>query len=78
MREIGQGLNGTKERVKGLIGMPMLIKVNSGRGKSALYHGRVRDVFPSIFTITLDSGENKTFSYADVHTGNILFLQEKD
>ncbi len=78
MREIGQNLNGAKERVKKLLGIPVLIKVNSGRGKSAIFRGEVAAVFPAVFTVRLDSGETKTFSYADVHTRGVLFLKPED
>ena len=74
MREIGQDLQVAKERVKRLIGIPVLIKINYGRGKSSLCHGEVTAVFPAVFTVKLDGGELKTFSYADVHTRGVLFL----
>ncbi|MBD5091914.1 MAG: hypothetical protein K2J16_06010 [Clostridia bacterium] len=75
MREIGQNLDNTKERVKKLLNIPVLIKINSGRGKSTLCHGEVTAVFPAVFSVRLDSGELKTFSYADVHTRGVLFLK---
>lgn len=75
MREIGQNLDNTKERVKKLLNIPVLIKINSGRGKSSLCRGEVTAVFPAVFSVKLDSGELKTFSYADVHTRSVLFLK---
>ncbi len=74
MREIGRSIDGAKEKVKRLVGVPVMIKVNSGRGKSALFSGEVEAIFPAVFTVRLSSGELKTFSYADVHTRGILFL----
>ena len=47
MREIGQSLCEAKARVQQIIGVPVLVKINSGRGKSALYHGKVIAIFPS-------------------------------
>lgn len=75
MREIGQSLCEAKARVQQIIGVPVLVKINSGRGKSALYHGKVTALFPSIFTIELDGGEKRTFSYSDVHTKTSCFCQ---
>lgn len=75
MREIGQNLDTTKERVKKLLNVPVLIKINSGRGKSTLCRGEVTALFPAVFSVKLDSGELKTFSYADVHTRGVLFLK---
>jgi uncharacterized protein Veg len=75
MRDIGKGIQESKDRVEQLVGIPLLLKVNEGRGKSAIYHGTVIDLFPAVFSVKLDSGEIKTFSYADVHTKGVLFLK---
>ena len=69
MREIGQSLCEAKARVQQIIGVPVLVKINSGRGTA---------IFPSIFTVELDGGEKRTFSYSDVHTKNVLFLKNKE
>ncbi|MDE6302560.1 MAG: hypothetical protein K2M36_03110 [Clostridia bacterium] len=74
MREIGQNLDYAKEKVKRLLNIPVLIKINSGRGKSSLVKGEITAVFPAVFSVKLDTGETKTFSYADVHTRGVLFL----
>lgn len=74
MREIGQTIQNVKRRVAGLVGVPVLVKISSGRGKSELFRGEVSKIYPAVFSLTLDTGEQKTFSYADVHTGCVLFL----
>ena len=78
MRETGQDLNATKERVKKLLEVPALIKIRGGRGKCETMNGKVSALFPAVFTIAFEDGSTKTFPYADVHTGNILFLKQKD
>lgn len=78
MREIGQSINGAKERVQKLVGIPIMLKINSGRGKSTLVKGEVRATFPAVFTVALDDGQIRTFSYSDVHIKNVLFLPRKD
>ena len=40
MREIGQNINSAKARVQQLKDVPVLIKINSGKGKSTLCHGK--------------------------------------
>lgn len=72
MREIGQNLDNAKQQVKSLLNIPVLIKVNSGRGKSTLLKGEVTAVFPAVFSVRLDTGELKTFSYADIHTHTVV------
>lgn len=74
MREIGQNLDNAKEKVKRLLNIPILIKINGGRGKSSFCKGEITAVFPAVFSVKLDTGELKTFSYADVHTRGVLFL----
>lgn len=76
MREIGKGIAETKTRVEKLVGVPLLIKVSEGRGKSSLLRGSIIKVFPAVFTVMLESGEIRTFSYSDVHTRGIMFLNE--
>lgn len=76
MREIGKGIAETKTRVEKLVGVPLLIKVCEGRGKSSLLRGSIIKVFPAVFTVMLESGEIRTFSYSDVHTRGIMFLNE--
>ena len=72
MRDIGQNLDNAKEQVKNLLNIPVIIKLNSGRGKSTLLKGEVTAIFPAVFSIRLDSGELRTFSYADVHTHTVV------
>ncbi len=76
MREIGKDIGETKRRVEELVDTPLLLKVNEGRGKTFIYRGRIVAVFPAVFSVRLESGELKTFSYADVHTRGIMFLKE--
>lgn len=76
MREIGQNINSAKARVQQLKDVPVLIKINSGKGKSTLCHGRVSALFPSVFSVTLDNGELRTFSYSDVHTKCVVLLNK--
>jgi uncharacterized protein Veg len=75
MREIATSIHNTIERIKCLEGIPLVVKVIGPRGKSSLICGVVTDIFPAVFTILTDHGEKKTFSYSDVHSGNILFLK---
>lgn len=75
MREIGKGIDETKSQVKKLVGIPLVVKINSGRGKSSVVRGTIAGVFPAVFTMKLDSGEIRTFSYSDVHTRGVLFLK---
>ena len=78
MREIKRGIEESKTRVQKLMGVPLLMKVDEGRGKSSLYHGTIVNTFPSLFSVKLDTGEMKTFSYTDVHTKGVMFLKNTE
>ena len=74
MREVGQDLTIAKEKVNRLLGVPAVIKIKSARGKSETVKGQISCLFPAVFTITLEDGKTRTFPYADVLTGSILFF----
>lgn len=76
MREVASSITNTIERIKRLKGIPLIVKVVGPRGKSTLFYGEVTDIFPAVFTVVTPSGEKKTFSYSDVHSGNIFFLKK--
>lgn len=77
MREIGKGIGEAKQRVEKLRGLSLIMKVSEGRGKSTLLKGSIVAVFPAVFTVRLESGEVRTFSYSDVHTRGVMFLKEQ-
>lgn len=74
MREPGQDINVAKERAKRLLGVSALVKMKGARGKIETAHGHISALFPAVFTILFDDGTTKTFSYADILTGSVLFL----
>lgn len=78
MREIGKGIGEAKARVESLAGTPLLMKVDEGRGRSTLRRGKIIAVFPAVFTVQMDDGEVRTFSYSDVHTRGVMFLKDED
>lgn len=78
MREIGQNINFAKESVSQLLNVPVLVKIRTGKGKSTLCHGIVTALFPSVFSIKLENGDTRTFSYSDVHTKCVVLRSLKD
>lgn len=78
MREIGQQIDYAKKKVERLIGIPVVVKIIGVRGKATLCQGKICSMFPSIFTVQMDDGTIRTFSYSDVHTKNVLFLKRDD
>lgn len=78
MRQIGQQINSAKEKVERLIGIPVIVKITGARGKTTLCQGTINALFPAVFTVQMDDGSLRTFSYSDVHTKNVMFLKKTD
>lgn len=78
MREIGKGIGEAKAKVESLAGVPLLMRVDEGRGRSTLRRGSIIAVFPAVFTVRMDDGEVRTFSYSDVHTRGVMFLKDEE
>lgn len=76
MREISKNILQSKSEVEKLVGVRALIKISERHGKETLVYGKVDKLFPSVFTVRLDDGEVRTFSYSDEHTGGVLFSVE--
>ncbi len=78
MRDSVTNMDQLKINIRLLQDVPLLMKISKGRGKSQIVRGRIVQTFPAVFAIQLDSGETKTFSYADAHTKTIMFLNAKN
>lgn len=63
-------INSIKNVIQDNIGKSVQIVVYGMRNKRETYVGKIKTVFPNIFSIQMDVGE-KTFPYADVCTGDI-------
>ena len=59
-----------KNEIEKKVGSKVKIKVNGLRNKTNTYIGVISDTYPYIFTANID-GDNKSFSYADVITGDV-------
>jgi uncharacterized protein Veg len=59
-----------REQIKNNINRNVKIKVNGLRNKTNIYYGKIINVYPYIFSVMVDE-ENKSFSYADVITGEV-------
>lgn len=73
MREIKNNINVAKQNVLSLKGKNVKVKVNQGHNRISFYEGAVCELYPSVFTVRTQDG-TKTFSYAEVHTGQVSFL----
>ena len=59
-----------KEEIKRNLNRCVVITVYGLRNRRCVYEGVIKGIYPNIFTI-VNEGAEKSFSYADVITGDI-------
>ncbi len=76
MRKINLGLDEVKQKIGALKGSNVEMNINRGRKKIDTINGVIKDVYPSVFTVKIESGNQQlqTFSYFDVLCGNVVIL----
>lgn len=76
MRKAGISLEEVKKQILSLKGSDVEININRGRKKIDNLSGFIKDVYPSVFTISSKDQQNiQTFSYYDVLCGNVVFVR---
>jgi uncharacterized protein Veg len=73
MRESKFQLSDTIKRIEMLRGISILLKINKGRNRFVTFTGKIKDLYPSVFTFECpdDDVPLQTFSYSDVLTKNV-------
>lgn len=66
-------LETVKNKMKELKGKPVELSINRGRKKIDIVSATIKDIYPSVFTITTN-GSLQTFSYFDIMCGNVVIL----
>ena len=64
-----------KDKISKKIGVNVIVSVKGIRNRKIIYEGKIYKMYPNIFSIMTRTGE-KTFSYADVATKDILIKYE--
>ena len=72
MRKIVYGLDEIKSKITKLKGQSVNMSINRGRKKIELITATIKDVYPSVFTISTQDKKVQTFSYFDVMCGNVV------
>ena len=63
-------IDNIKEELKKRINQKIEIKVYGMRGKTNDYKGKIKGIYPNLFTI-IDNNSEKSFAYRDIITGDI-------
>ncbi len=74
MKRSNLNLQEVKERLKELKGQSVDLSINRGRKKIDVVKATIKDIYPSVFTISLQNANLQTFSYFDIMCGNIKIL----
>ena len=75
MRKASTSIDEIKSKILSLKGVEVEMRYNRGRKKFDTISGTIKDVYPSVFTVSLtDSTQIQTFSYYDVLCGNVIIL----
>ena len=71
MKRSNLNLQSVKETLTSLKGKSVEMSINRGRKKIDVVTATIKDLYPSVFTITLN-GALQTFSYFDIMCGNVI------
>jgi uncharacterized protein Veg len=73
MRKINETLNEIKAQIELLKGQHVNMQVNRGRRKIEHYDAVVETIYPSVFTVKINSPQNETmsYSYSEVLCGDV-------
>ena len=75
MRKVNIAIEDVKTKILSLKGVEVEMRYNRGRKKFDTISGTIKDVYPSVFTVSIsDSTQLQTFSYYDVLCGNVVIL----
>lgn len=64
-------INIVKEKINRLLGKNVTLIFKGMRNKKEIYEGKIYKLYPNIFSLMTSKGE-KSFSYADVATNDII------
>lgn len=78
-------LEGIKSNVMACLGKRVILKTNQGKRNSRVNEGVIEKVFPCVFTVRVDHGQETertlSYSYSDILTNTVevqLFKSVKD
>ncbi|WBW50230.1 Veg family protein [Peptoniphilus equinus] len=67
-------MNSIKNELQANLGKKVIIRANKGRKKFVTRRGRLDSVYPSLFSVSVENGNDittATFTYSDVLTGTV-------
>lgn len=74
MKRNNLDLDVVKDKLKQLKGKSVEMSINRGRKKIDVVVATIKDLYPSVFTISTN-GNLQTFSYFDIMCGNVIIMK---
>lgn len=81
MRKVNLDIKDIIETITNLKGKSVRMHINKGRRKIEKYTGIIEHIYPSIFTVRLDSNSNQnylSYSYSEVLCGAVKIKQDEN
>lgn len=61
-----------REELKKSVGKKVLVKIYGMRNKNDSFKGRIKDIYPQIFTIETETNLIRSFSYSELISGEVV------
>jgi len=68
-------LNMIKDIVKNNLNKNNVFKYNGARNHIEIFEGRITEVYPAVFIITLNDKKIRSFTYADLLVNNLEIMK---
>ncbi|MCL2484388.1 MAG: Veg family protein [Firmicutes bacterium] len=77
MKQKPPSIEVVREKIKELVGQDIKIKINKGRKKIETYFGQIKETYPQVFTLSVETAgqeqpKNISATYTDVLCGNVV------
>ena len=69
-----QTIESVREKLTELKGKSVKMAVNRGRRKIVKFDAVLTDIYPSVFTVTVDDESSQSYSYTEILCGNVKVM----
>ena len=74
MKKQLQTIESVKQTLESLKGKSVKLAVNKGRKKIVKFDAVLTEIYPSVFTVSVDEDMSQSFSYTEVLCGNVKII----
>ena len=74
MKKQLQTIESVKQTLESLKGKSVKLAVNKGRKKIIKFDAVLTEIYPSVFTVSVDEDMSQSFSYTEVLCGNVKII----